>query len=174
MKLARSTAMQHRNPKKLEDEGLPDLNEKEMAFALLVASGKSQQKAYREAYDNYTSTDKAVSVMATRVRHRLGVSLWIDALKREHLSRSSYTIDDYMKELDKSLQMYAQAGAWSAHVTAVKAKGDVVKANLSADEIAKAGDKNLLDQIEATFGIEARRRTERQLGYTPKEHQTVQ
>jgi hypothetical protein len=166
--------MQHVKPKKLEDEGLPDLTEKEMTFALLVASGKSQQKAYREAYDNYTSTDKAISVMATRVRHRLGVSLWIDALKREHLSRSSYTIDDYMKELDKSLQMYAQSGAWSAHVTGLKAKGDVVKANLSAEEITRLEDSNLLDKIEATFGIEARRRTEEQLGYTPKEHKTVQ
>ena len=52
--------MQHVKPKKLEDEGLPDLSEKEMTFALLVASGKSQQKAYRETYDNYTSTDKAI------------------------------------------------------------------------------------------------------------------
>lgn len=166
--------MQYRKPQKLEDEGLPDLSEKEMNFAVLVASGKSQQKAYREAYDNYTSTDKAVSVMATRVRHRLGVSLWIDALKREHLTRSSYTIDDYMKELDKSLQMYAQSGAWSAHVTGLKAKGDVVKAQGSAAEIAKAGDRDLLDNIEAAFGIEARRKAERQLGYTLKEHETVQ
>jgi hypothetical protein len=174
MILARSTAMQHVKPKKLEDDGLPDLSEKEMTFALLVASGKSQQKAYREAYDNYTSTDKAISVMATRVRHRLGVSLWIDALKREHLSRSSYSIDDYMKELDKSLQMYAQAGAWSAHVAAVKAKGDVVKTQGSAAETAKAEDRDLLDTIEAAFGIEARRKAERQLGYPQKEHQTVQ
>ena len=108
---------------------MSELTSKQERFAHLVAEGRSQADAYREAFQS-TAKPESVQVEACKLAGKPNVSLRIEQLKQDLVEKSLWTRLDSVQvlaeiarggNLDEVLQGIAEPPKASDRVNAVKA-----------------------------------------------------
>lgn len=105
-------------------QDLPDIQDNHILFARLIAEGKSQADAYRQAISPECDA-ASVWTLSSRLANKVEVRLWIDAFKREVFNSHAYTAEKHVQELYEAVQLCKANGNMGALVNALKAIGQV-------------------------------------------------
>jgi hypothetical protein len=105
-------------------QDLPDIQDNHILFARLIAEGKSQADAYRQAIGDDCQA-ASLWANASRLASNDKVRIWIDAFKREVFNSHAYTADKHVQELYEAVQLCKANGNMGALVNALKAIGQV-------------------------------------------------
>ena len=93
-------------------------------FARLVAEGKSQADAYREAYPKSQKwTDRAVWVKASALANSDKVAVRVSNLRQEAQERSVLTLETHLNELELLREMAKEQGNLNAAIQAEISRG---------------------------------------------------
>lgn len=104
-------------------EGLPDLTDKQMKFCEGILSGKSQRQSYLAAYDCKNMSDVSVDVVASRLRHDVKIALWLDAARSDKMKDHACTYDNHLEELERLKSIAIRTGNVGAAVQAEQLRG---------------------------------------------------
>ena len=105
---------------------LPDLTQKQFNFVKGILEGKTASDAYRAAYDCEGSSDEAIWVNASRVRHDTKVSLWLSRARAEALTTATMTKEAYLQELQRLARKCETDNNLGAAVKATELQGKVM------------------------------------------------
>lgn len=100
------------------------LNQRQTRFAQLVAQGKTQADAYREAYPHSSAwKDISVKPKASRLAADPRVAALVAKLQAEGAQAAVYTLADHLQRLDALSKKAEAAQEWNAAITAEKQRG---------------------------------------------------
>ena len=93
-------------------------------FARLVAEGKAQAEAYRQAYPKSQKwTDKAVWNRASELSAHSGVLGRVSELRQQAAEKTGITLESHLNELERLRKMAEEQGNVSAAIQAEVARG---------------------------------------------------
>jgi len=152
----------------MDNQDLPDLTEKQLNFVLGIQKGLSKSNAYRQAYDCTKMKPDSIWCNASKLASSTKVAQWLAYLKATQITEAVYTKQAHIKDMAEAARSCKENRAWSAYVKAIENLGRCAGHYVAKSEIThiERADKDMLDRIEATMGMEARRKAEEELGYT--------
>ena len=149
-----------------QSDDLPDLTEKQLNFVLGIQKGLSKSDAYRQAYDCINMKPDSIWCNASKLASSTKVAPWLAYLKANQITEAVYTKQQHLADMAEAARACKENKAWSAYVKATESLGRCAGHYVEKSEITqiKKTDKELLDEIEAKLGPEARKAAERRLG----------
>lgn len=106
------------------------LTAKQDKFARLVAEGKTQAEAYREAYDCKRTADKTVWENASRLNADSKVSARIQELKKQFTKdldlTSQITVERQLKYTQKAIQECLKTGDFNNYLKAMDMQNKLI------------------------------------------------
>ena len=99
------------------------LTPKQEKFAQEVAGGKTQSDAYRSAYDASKSTPKSVNEAASVLMSNVNISSRVEELRIPIVANVGITLESHLRDLMSLRNQAAEAGQFSASVSAEVARG---------------------------------------------------
>ena len=151
----------------MDNQDLPDLTEKQLNFVLGIQKGLSKSDAYRQAYDCTKMKPDSIWCNASKLASSTKVTQWLAYLKATQLTEALYTKEAHILDMAEAARACKENKAWSAYVKAVESLGRCAGHYVDKAEInhIRSADIDLLDRIEKAFGLEARHKAERDMGY---------
>jgi hypothetical protein len=118
------------------------LTSKQEAFAIAVASGKTQADAYRDAY-NVKPTTKPESTQnkAYQLMQKVEVRARVAELKKPIIEASGITLESHLNRLAHLGQKAEEAESYTAAISAEVARGKV--AQLYTERVELTGNFNV-------------------------------
>ena len=99
------------------------LTSKQEKFAQLVASGKNQSDAYRQAYDAENMTDKTIHETACEVAANPKVSARIKKLREPAVRKIELTVEKLLERLNDALELAEETDQPSAMTATLREMG---------------------------------------------------
>lgn len=128
---------------------LPDIQDNWLKFARLLAEGKTNSDAYREAISD-KSENHILWANASRLANDERVKAWVKAFKREVFNRELYTVEAHVKELEMIQQLALENGNYGAAFQCTQAKGKVQ--GMYVDKVEDVTPKKDTDDINELLG----------------------
>lgn len=118
------------------------LTSKQEAFAIAVASGKTQADAYRDAYNVKPTTSPAsVQNKASLLMKKGEVRVRVKELKKPIIEASGITLESHLNRLAHLGQKAEEAESYTAAISAEVARGRV--AQLYTERVELTGNFNV-------------------------------
>ncbi len=118
------------------------LTSKQEAFAISVASGKTQADAYRDAYNVKPTTSPAsVQNKASLLMKKGEVRVRVEELKKPIIEASGITLESHLNRLAHLGQKAEEAESYTAAISAEVARGKV--AQLYTERVELTGNFNV-------------------------------
>ena len=118
------------------------LTSKQEAFAIAVASGKTQADAYRDAYNVKPTTSPAsVQNKASLLMKKGEVRVRVKELKKPIIEASGITLESHLNRLAHLGQKAEEAESYTAAISAEVARGKV--AQLYTERVELTGNFNV-------------------------------
>lgn len=118
------------------------LTSKQEAFAIAVASGKTQADAYRDAYNVKPTTSPAsVQNKASLLMKKGEVRVRVEELKKPIIEASGITLESHLNRLAHLGQKAEEAESYTAAISAEVARGKV--AQLYTERVELTGNFNV-------------------------------
>lgn len=118
------------------------LTSKQEAFAIAVASGKTQADAYRDAYNVKPTTSPAsVQNKASLLMKKGEVRVRVEELKKPIIEASGITLESHLNRLAHLGQKAEEAESYTAAISAEVARGRV--AQLYTERVELTGNFNV-------------------------------
>lgn len=107
------------------ESDLPQLTEQQMMFVKALLDGKNGSDAYRIAYNTENMKPETVWASASRLRHDVKVSAWLDAAREAEMADCRRTKDQHIARLDRLQAIALRTGNVGAAVQAEQLIGKV-------------------------------------------------
>jgi hypothetical protein len=118
------------------------LTSKQEAFAISVASGKTQADAYRDAYNVKPTTSPAsVQNKASLLMKKGEVRVRVEELKKPIIEAAGITLESHLNRLAHLGQKAEEAESYTAAISAEVARGKV--AQLYTERVELTGNFNV-------------------------------
>tara|TARA_R110000868_G_scaffold124211_1_gene328542 strand:+ start:331 stop:711 length:381 start_codon:yes stop_codon:yes gene_type:complete len=115
------------------------LTPKQEAFAIAVASGKTQADAYREAFNvKPTTKPETIQNNASRLMKDTEVSARVEELKKPIIEAAGITLESHLARLEHLGKKAEDAESYTAAISAEVARGKV--AQLYTERIEHTGN----------------------------------
>jgi hypothetical protein len=115
------------------------LTSKQEAFAIAVASGKTQADAYREAFNvKPTTKPETIQNNASRLMKDTEVSARVEELKKPIIEAAGITLESHLARLEHLGKKAEDAESYTAAISAEVARGKV--AQLYTERVEHTGN----------------------------------
>jgi len=102
---------------------MSDLTPKQEAFAVSVASGKTQADAYRATYNAGNMKDTSIHVNASKLMADAKVAQRVVELRAPIAEKAQMTLESHLEDLQKLRNMAVKEKQYSAAITAEVNRG---------------------------------------------------
>ena len=123
------------------------LTPKQELFAIHVSGGMNQSAAYRLAYDAENMLDETIHSRASEVASNSKVAARIEELRKPVLEAAGITLKAHLERLQEIGDMAAEAGQYSAAITAEANRGKV--SGLYIEKVEAKVDGSVVLKISA-------------------------
>lgn len=101
---------------------IPELDDREIAFANLLLKGMNATDAYIQAFDT-TARRNSAQVMASRLANSDRVKLWLSYARLGCLTEGVISLEQHLRELDRLKELAVSSGNIGAAVQAEQLRG---------------------------------------------------
>jgi hypothetical protein len=109
---------------------MPKLTAKQDKFARLVAEGKTQADAYREAYNSAKMKPETIQNSAYKLMQNRELTARVEELKKEFTKNldltSQITVERQLKYTQKVIQECLKSGDWNSYLKAMDMQNKLI------------------------------------------------
>jgi len=151
-----------------EENQLPALTDKQMAFVLAKQKGMNNSDAYRACTDTSRMAPQTIWADAGKMVSHPKVSLWLSQIRVEQISQATYTLEAHLADMARIKELAIEKGNLSAATKACENLGKAMNHYTSNIEInhTRSADTDLLQQLEKLLGKDASQEAAKRMGYT--------
>lgn len=139
------------------------LTAKQERFAQVVASGRNQSDAYREAYDAANMKPASINVNASKLMADAKVAQRVAELRQPAVERAQMTLDSHLADLERLRDIAERRGQMNAAITAEiargKASGVHVERTQASITVQTDDDETRAAEIEARLAVKLAQRS---------------
>lgn len=107
----------------LEPSEVPELDDREIAFADLLLKGMNATDAYIQAFDVHHWGRNSAQVAASRLANSDRIKLWLSYARLGAMTEGVISLEQHLRELDRLKEMALESGNVGAAVQAEQLRG---------------------------------------------------
>jgi phage terminase small subunit len=129
------------------------LTPKQEAFALAVASGKTQSDAYREAFNvRPTTKDTSVNVNASKLMADANIAQRVEELRKPIAEKAMITLESHIQRLKELAELAIDQGQIAAAIKAEELCGKASGVYIEKRQITGADGGPVQHSVKVSFG----------------------
>lgn len=129
------------------------LTPKQEAFALAVASGKTQSDAYREAFNvRPTTKDTSINVNASKLMADANIAQRVEELRKPIAEKAMITLESHIQRLKELAELAIDQGQIAAAIKAEELCGKASGVYIEKRQITGADGGPVQHSVKVSFG----------------------